>query len=806
MDKESEDDESQYSPSEQLESLARGAASKKASPGKARNGTSSPPDEHQGREGGTAVTHQSQQQSASFVASKPSWGQIDLQAYRELLNHAICRTVNKVDGYNAPPLAASHMGCSIWSAREKESLYYALDRKGVDDVQALSIAIKTKSPPEIRAYILFLQSELVKRNRSLEHHRLLEYSELPAAFEIGPRCETVLNQAADVLAERQFHYELKEEKDLFGAWFIIDRQAVFLSDDLTLDEDRIQNMPKQLQSAIKLLKVETLVDLSDQIFMNPNYIGKIREKHAKDHITPSITTMAVLDFQTLVISLTKRLVQSSLYFAMSRLRAVESASSGVKRRVRKQDVDAALDVLGMKSFDHDYWPGVARKYSLEVYDEVPSKKHARVRYTYSQAEQMLKSAHWDQLPSTEDEAADPESDPSRHESYGQVVVTDDDLAFFSDSSTNTNNASHTAFANALDIRASRNEETRLLGLLCDDRTPIVKEEEKEFPKAPKRKRKSKEDLVDWRDWVGYKSEWERYKTPLLEEDFLANRQKRRRTRSPSVQSSEEEIDQRIEDNDDVTEERVSARKTESSSRSDSQDERQDGSVIQKNPLQDQDTDSDSEQQSTSSAEIASPVLDRQRSPTSTDSGDDQSSSSNSSESGDTHYSARASGAAATASTASKPSRLTSHRSDSDHNAQITNSGASNSTSTSHAPSPLPSEPWADNDIEHAAQARSQPGADINAFLHGQILLRSSSSPAQRSVHNASDGSSEETGGRNTGALRRRLRTELREDAESQSGSDVSGSDGGSQELSFGERLAAMRSSAQDLPLRRFLGR
>ena len=804
MEEESER-ESQYSPSEKsTESSDVVDALDASSSSRVRDRRTNSENGHEGEERGTTVPLQSQQQNANSQAVKQDWGKIDLQAYRELLNHTVREIVNNEDGYEASPLTASQVGCMIWSAKEKESLYYALDRKGIDDVRALSDAIKTKSPPEIRAYISLLRNELIERNQTLEHHGLLEYSDLPTAFELSSQCEAVLDQAADVIAERQFRYELKEEKDRFGAWSIIDRQAVFLlKDELTLDEIIVDKMPKQLQSAIKLLKVETMVDLSDQIFMNPNHIGEIREKHARNRITPSITTTAILDFQTLVVSLTKRLVQSSLYFAMSRLRAMENASSGFNRCVRKQDVNAALDVLGMKSFDDDYWPGVARKYSLDVYDEVPSKKHPGVKYSYSQVEQMLKSIHWDQLPSTAEEAPDPVEDPSHFEGHGQEVIMDDDLAFFSDSSANTNNASHTVYANALDVRASRDEEMRLLGLLCDGQTANFKGEEKELPKIPKRKRKSKEDLVDWRDWVGYKSEWERYKVPLIEEDFVANRQKRRRTRSPSIESSVEEIGQNITIDRPISKKDSHARRAESSSGRNSQDDHQEDSVIHRNPSPDQDTDSGSKQLSTSRAASKSPVPAHQRSSASTSSGKDEAESSDSAESKATHDFATA---GKTTLSTPLPLESVSHHRNSNPNPQATVSDASTSSSRSRTNRLLPSKPRAGNDIEQDAQARSQSSVQVNAFLHGQNLLPSSSPPAQGPARDSSDSLAEEAGSQNTGTQDRFFQNGTPHRARSHS-SDTSESDDGSQELSFGERLAAMRrNSAQDLPLRRFLER
>ena len=736
-------------------------------------------------------------------------GMINLDAYINLLNRVIRDVIQKNDGYDASPLAASQVGCTVWSGREKESLYYALDHKGRDDVQALSNAIKTKSPPEIRAYLTLLQDELLKRNQDWEHHpSLLDYPDLPAALEIGPECEAVLDHAADLVAEQQFRQELEEAEDSYGDWSIINRQAVFLEKQgLILDEKRIETMPEQLQSAIRLIKVETLVDLSDQIFMNPNCIGEIREKHAKDQITPSITTMAILDFHTLVLHLIKRLVLSAILCAKVRI-SRKRYYRKVRRLAKEEDVRIALDHAGMKRCDPDYWPNLARKYSLKVYDEVPRKHHPGFRYSYSEVEQLLKSANWDQPPSAAAEAPDnfyndpgrheshdqeivmdddwvscsgtsastnddqpsstvevaaniAHSEPSRHEnhdqeivtdddsassdtsasttsnqtpiaeeaadttsdepsgceSHDQEIVTDDDLAFFSDTSVTTNNASHTVYANALDVRASGDEEARLLEVLYDKRSPPIKKEEQEIPAAPERKRKAKEDLVDWRDWIAYKPEWKRQKKTFRGKDFAANRQKRKRTRSP--------------------------RSLLSNSGDDDLPDSQDAAAIQSNQPTVQLTDSDSEVYWT----VESSVSESQHSFARTDSNDD--------------------GSGDRISTSTLQS--------------FEEGDSWNSQEATAFPETLPPDRFTDSDSE---SEDSDTTTESLAFEH----QRSSASLDSRYAGSAGSGS-----------------TGTHETVSSQSGSGISEADDESQELSFGEMLAAMSNLERNSSLRRFVG-
>ena len=733
MEEESEE-ESLYSPSEKSsEGSAAEHSVSSSSHQRVQSTTSKRQKESEETERELLHVSQAQKGNADSAAAKQTWERIDLYAYREILNEVIHETVNQQNRCYSQSIPTSQIGYTTWSAQEKESFFYALDRIGKDNVQALSEAIKTKSQPEIRAYITLLQENLVERNEKQEHHGLLGYSDLPAALEIGWQCEAMLNEAAKALAERQFRYELKQEKNKFNNWSIVDRQAVFLLADGSLDEKVLESMPMPLQSAMKLLKVETLVDLSDQIFMNPNYISEVRESNGKARIEPSILTTAILDFQTLVISLTKRLVQSALFFAMSRVKACKS-----RPFVKKQDVYAALDILGMNGHDHDFWPIVARKYSLDVYDNVPykgqPKGQPKVKYSYPQVEQMLRSDadDWDQ-PEVEQEAALPEAqEAASHEGRKHELDADDDASYFSGSSSNKNKASHTAYAQVLDLRASRTEEAHLLSLLCDNSAVDINEGDKELPKAPRRKRKS-EDLVDWRDWVGYKSEWERYKTPLEETDFRENRMKRRRTRSPSVQSEEADSDEVVTSREN-REVRPSTAETAKglleNGPPDFSDDIPDESEIVSNGGG---ANSEDDESSIASSENTASNAEHQPISAYAASSNDPPEDSEPSDASD-HPDSMDDDAQADVMLSSKPAANEDEDEDENHeNDEIEASSDQNSSSasTSEMNDPHPSfGHLLANQFERDARTRSQKSPNnLNGFQHGPVLLQSSPSPA-----------------------------------------------------------------------------
>jgi RNA polymerase I-specific transcription initiation factor RRN5 len=89
---------------------------------------------------------------------------------------------------------------------------------------------------------------------------------------------------------------------------------------------------------------------------------------------------ALNDFHGLVVSLTKRLVQTSIVQATSRLRAQRSRNKkGSLPMVRPRDIYTAIDTLGMKRNGSERWRGVPRRCGLRVTTNklTPQGKHLR---------------------------------------------------------------------------------------------------------------------------------------------------------------------------------------------------------------------------------------------------------------------------------------------------------------------------------------------------------------------------------------------------------------------------------------------
>ena len=107
---------------------------------------------------------------------------------------------------------------------------------------------------------------------------------------------------------------------------------------------------------------------------------------------PSIQRTAFNDFHTLAVSVTKRLMQSAIMQATSRLRSQRRRTKkGVMPLVKTRDVLSAIDILGLKRNGRSQWTDVARRCNVRVFDERRTTrfKTKRREITWDQAEHIL---------------------------------------------------------------------------------------------------------------------------------------------------------------------------------------------------------------------------------------------------------------------------------------------------------------------------------------------------------------------------------------------------------------------------------
>ena len=277
------------------------------------------------------------------------------QGYLDLLNEDISDAVAQSIAHDASNLRPSKIGLSLWTSPEKKTFFEALSRLGVDDIPGIAGRIKTKGEIEVLQYLKLLHDETksLKKDRTLEP---LEMIDQPAAFELTHACCNALEEAANALSFRQETHEELVEKATWGENWLI-----------TPANHRIirKSAPSNLKS-IALFKLGRWLMLSDRLFMNsanPEY----NWKRVSRKIKPAIRATALEDFQSLIISLVRRLISASLAMAESRVRS-KSSYIGSKKVVRPRDVRAAAMSLGLKSSRDQFWARCARRLEINVQD------------------------------------------------------------------------------------------------------------------------------------------------------------------------------------------------------------------------------------------------------------------------------------------------------------------------------------------------------------------------------------------------------------------------------------------------------
>ncbi|KAH0556947.1 hypothetical protein GP486_005261 [Trichoglossum hirsutum] len=495
--------------------------------------------------------------------------------YRQLLNDTIADAAAQIVYRDSGPLPSNYIGASLWTADEKERFFNALARHGKDNIRAISASINTKTEVEVRAYLLLLRQGALEKHRIEPRQQMLGYADLPAALELSQECCDALGQAAEALDSHQQNFEANSEKEKWqGLWLLTQDVGTWAEERMSESDQRLEEVAEVLPE-VELLRLRTWLELSERIFMNPaapredenwrSFTSEIGE-------TPSIRYTAFVDFHTLAVSITRRLVQATLFFAMSRLRSTDSKVFGRQPLVKPRDVHAATKVLGMKSNSRESWRGAARRCGLHVYRNILQSvvKNGTIEpLSYEEVEAALCNGRkpeqtkvgskpdsksvsgvgdtivdlaleFSSLPeadSSESSVGDEgeaEGEGSIHGPMGSLEASGIATSSPSESDATTIYSStrkkrkatleieraEDLYADALDQRASLEEERRLWTAL--NRQPQFELDPKgiELPMQPKRLRKRREELADWRDNVNYTPEWETMKPIVQREEEI----------------------------------------------------------------------------------------------------------------------------------------------------------------------------------------------------------------------------------------------------------------------------------------------
>lgn len=285
--------------------------------------------------------------------------------YLELLNRDIDDAAHRVCLEDDIALPPSQLGLTYWSELEKKQFFEALSRLGKHDLCGIAERIGTKSPVEVKHYLRVLH-EAVAARRSHDRRSFLEFSEYPAAVELTPQCCHAQEEAADAVSIKQEGRENQREEDKWQEyWDITPKIAAALE-----KKDQEEEVAPNLAFA-KLFHTSRWLKLSDRMFMNSTMPGN--NWRNIDDRPPSMWATALDDFHSLALSVTRRLVQTTLFISMSRIRAKSELIPGTRNIVRKKDVEAAIASLGLAHNSNDMWIKSARRLRLNVYENPPDR-------------------------------------------------------------------------------------------------------------------------------------------------------------------------------------------------------------------------------------------------------------------------------------------------------------------------------------------------------------------------------------------------------------------------------------------------
>ncbi|EGR51891.1 uncharacterized protein TRIREDRAFT_37933, partial [Trichoderma reesei QM6a] len=308
--------------------------------------------------------------------------------YLELLNEEIQDAAQRISFGDQEPLPASQIGLTIWSPAEKQSFFEAVARLGKHDLPGIAARVGSKSIVEVSQYLMHLHDACDSRRQQVSRS-ILELAEYPAAVEISQQCCHAQEEAADEISVKQeVREEMREQSRWGDIWDVTPKVAKKLSRDVHL-HSQDANIPSDVPQFAQLFHLSKWLELSARLFMNSSVPAN--NWNSIDEDPPSMWATTFDDFYSLAVSVTRRLVQTTLFMAMSRIRSKTAIGWKIRDMVLPQDVEAAISSLNMACKSNEAWIGSARRLRLDVYEEPPEwdEEPEEDRMTYEQVERAL---------------------------------------------------------------------------------------------------------------------------------------------------------------------------------------------------------------------------------------------------------------------------------------------------------------------------------------------------------------------------------------------------------------------------------
>ncbi|KAF7592220.1 hypothetical protein BBP40_000491 [Aspergillus hancockii] len=450
---------------------------------------------------------------------------------------------------------STQSGIVIWTSREKEILFNILDRKGKDGIPDIARAIGSKSELEVQEHLRLLHRGVQWQHQNDRHSRTIILGDVPAATEMSIECCDMLDEYAKHLALRE-----QQDEDVAGRkkhhnMWIIDRDTAKLVNEQIKSQDKNLPSSSSLYHTAGLLNIPNWIQLSEHCFMN--FGGDRLEDNwvnmAYANETPSVTADALADFYALTVSVTRRLIRSALFFAMSRLRNMRETGNPKAKVVRSRDVKTALDVLGMKRDRYDYWVGLARRCRLEVSDFRHRKGWKSIHLDHDEVEAILSGEMPFDTESNRSTSRQRSESSGGSETEGEYTAVNSEYDSGSELKPESSPGSSTlsspevsdneeeysidledAHAEQLDQKSSCLDEAEVWKALGQPApasvVPVTEEDKVNQLSRPVGERKTAQDLVDWRGRTIYRSDWEEYGHEVYDiyEEISEQRRKRRR--------------------------------------------------------------------------------------------------------------------------------------------------------------------------------------------------------------------------------------------------------------------------------------
>lgn len=308
----------------------------------------------------------------------------------------------------------------VWTATEKELFFNMLDRKGKNGIKEIAAAIPEKSELEVMHYIDCLHEGLVKQHVDNEQNATVLMGDYPGAAEVSKECEEKLEELADIMCLKQEAENSWASRDRYHKYGIITEAT---AKGLVKDDEVCPPLHGGIDKALNILNVPNWLQLSRKLFMNLG--GKRIEDNWIYHQSfsaesPSMTGDALMDFYALTMSITRRLIQSSLFFSMARISAMEQMGEEIDEEietVRTRDVRAAIETMNMKYDRGNMLVDFARRNGILIKD-IQNKKGWKP--------QVLDYDYVEELLTLDDDEYDEYEGSGSGSSAGEVENEDDD--------------------------------------------------------------------------------------------------------------------------------------------------------------------------------------------------------------------------------------------------------------------------------------------------------------------------------------------------------------------------------------------